>query len=112
MIQSTVLLSCVTALDYYSIDMFIGTKLHDGHFQKCVELDDTVVPVCSLCAVTSPDVRTRWDYWASQTSHNSEGRGGDLFCRCVTCRFSVLVNMCVEVLHDVMDSTEDDQLFE
>lgn len=31
---------------------------------------------------------------------------------CVTSRFGLLVNMCVEVLHDVMDTTEDDVLYD
>ena len=31
---------------------------------------------------------------------------------CVTSRFETLINMCVEVLHDVMDLTEDDVIFE
>ena len=33
-------------------------------------------------------------------------------CSCVTSRFDTLINMCVEVLHDVMDLTEDDVIFE
>ena len=32
--------------------------------------------------------------------------------RCVTSRFGGLVNMCVEVLHDVMETTKDDVLYE
>ncbi len=32
--------------------------------------------------------------------------------RCVTSRFETLINMCVEVLHDVMDLAEDDVIFE
>jgi len=31
---------------------------------------------------------------------------------CVTSRFDTLVNMCVDVLHDVMDTTDDNQLYE
>ena len=31
---------------------------------------------------------------------------------CVTSRFNSLVNMCVDVLHDVMDTTEQNQQFE
>ena len=31
---------------------------------------------------------------------------------CVTSRFDSLVSMCVDVLHDVMDTTEDNKLFE
>ena len=31
---------------------------------------------------------------------------------CVTSRFDSLVNMCVDVLHDVMDTAEDNQLYE
>ena len=34
------------------------------------------------------------------------------FSSCVTSRFETLVNMCVEVLHDVMDLAEDDVIFE
>ena len=34
------------------------------------------------------------------------------FSSCVTSRFDALVNMCVEVLHDVMDITDDEVLFE
>ena len=32
--------------------------------------------------------------------------------RCVTSRFGVLVNMCVEVLHDVVDTTDEGVLYE
>ena len=32
--------------------------------------------------------------------------------RCVTSRFGVLVNMCVEVLHDVMDTTDEGVVYE
>ena len=35
-----------------------------------------------------------------------------LLSSCVTSRFETLINMCVEVLHDVMDLTEDDIIFE
>ena len=31
---------------------------------------------------------------------------------CVTSRFDSLVNMCVDVLHDVMETTDDNQLYE
>ena len=32
--------------------------------------------------------------------------------RCVTSRFGVLVNMCVEVLNDVMDVTDEGVVYE
>ena len=31
---------------------------------------------------------------------------------CVTSRFNSLINMCVDILHDVMDTNEDNQLYE
>ena len=35
-----------------------------------------------------------------------------ILCRSVTSRFGGIVNMCVGVLHDVMDTTDDDILYE
>ena len=33
-------------------------------------------------------------------------------CRCVTSRYGAVVNMCVEVLHDVMDQAESGEQIE